>query len=460
MFTQTRLLSGKRAFVVVWLGQVFSLLGTAMSGFGLTVWAFELTGKATALAMVGFFYITPMLIISPLAGALVDRSNLKLMMMLSDMASGMATIAVLILHATGNLQIWHLYLTNAVSGTFQAFQWPAFSVAITTMLPKEQYGRANGMFSLAESGSGVMAPILAAASLGFIGLGGVLWLDLAMLVFALSALLVAYVPQPEITAVGLESRGNLWKESVFGFSYILKRPSLLGLQSVFMLGNFFSGISYILLAPMILACTNNNEVVLGSVNSVGAIGGVLGGLLMSAWGGTKRKVHGVLTGWILGGLLGEMLLGLGQTAVVWSIALFLGSLFGPIINSSNQAIWQAKVAPDVQGKVFSIRRLIAWVSFPMASLVAGPLADRVAEPAMRQGGAWVKTFGPLMGEGPGAGMRLIMVAVSVCIILVGLGGYAVRWVRDAETILPDQDALPAETDAVTIKAMEGSLVSE
>jgi MFS family permease len=456
MVTHIRLLTGMRAFVVVWLGQVFSLLGTAMSSFALTVWAYEVTGKATALALVGFFFVTPMLIISPLAGALVDRSNLKIMMMLSDMASGMATIAVILLHASGHLQIWHLYITNAVSGTFQAFQWPAFSVAITTMLPREQYGRADGMFSLAEAGSGVMAPIMAAALLGFIGLSGVLALDISMLVIALSALLVAHVPQPETTVVGMQSRGNLWKESVFGFTYILKRPSLLGLQGVFLLGNFFSGISFILLVPMILARTGNDEVMLGTVNSIGAIGGVIGGLLMSAWGGTKRKVHGVLLGWALGGLLGEMTLGLGRNAVVWSTAIFLGSLFGPIINSSNQAIWQAKVAPDVQGKVFSIRRLIAWVSTPLAALVAGPLADQVMEPAMRQGGRLVPLFSPLVGEGPGAGMSLIILVVGVCIVLVGFGGYAVRSIRDAEIILSDHDSTPVDIDVSPAKVLEPS----
>ena len=439
MLSRPRWLTGMPAFVIVWLGQVFSLLGTAMSSFGLTIWAYEVTGKATALALVGFFFITPMLIISPLAGALVDRSNLKLMMMLSDLASGLTTVAVLFLYSSGNLQVWHLYVTNAISGTFQAFQWPAFSVAITTMLPKEQYGRANGMFSLAEAGSGVFAPILAAALLGLIGLGGILTLDVAMLVFALSALLIAHVPQPEVTTIGLESRGSLWKESIFGFTYIIRRPSLLGLQIVFLLGNFFSNISYTLLAPMILARTVNNEVVLGSVNSIGAIGGVIGGLLMSAWGGTKRKVHGVLMGWALGGLFGETLLGLGRGPVVWSIALFMGSFFGPIINSSNQAIWQAKVAPDVQGKVFSIRRLIAWLSFPFATLVAGYLADHVMEPAMSQGGGLVPLFEPLVTPGPGAGMAVIITVTGICITIIGVGGYAVRVVRDSELIMPDNE---------------------
>src|SRR5574341_1190132 len=163
--------SGMFGFTIVWAGQVVSLLGTQMSAFALTIWAYELTGSATALALVGFFFLTPMLVFSPIAGAIVDRSNRKWMMALSDLAAGMATVGVLSLYLTGGLQIWHLYVANAIMGLFQAFQWPAYSAAISVMLPKEQYGRANGMMSLAEAGSGVFAPLLAGAVLGIIGLG-------------------------------------------------------------------------------------------------------------------------------------------------------------------------------------------------------------------------------------------------------------------------------------------------
>ena len=151
---------GMFGFSVVWFGQIVSLLGTSMTHFALTIWAYEITGKATALALVGFFFVTPMLIFSPLAGAIVDRSNRKFMMMISDLASGIATIGLLILHLSGNLQIWHLYISGAFMGLFQTFQWPAYSAAISTMVSKEQYGRANGMMSLAESGSGIFAPLI------------------------------------------------------------------------------------------------------------------------------------------------------------------------------------------------------------------------------------------------------------------------------------------------------------
>jgi MFS family permease len=435
-----------RGFVVVWIGQVVSLLGTAMSGFGLTIWVYELTGSATALSLMGFFFVTPMLIISPLAGALVDRSNRKLMMMISDLASGLATIVILFLYQSSNLQLWQLYITSAFMGLFQAFQWPAFSAAITTMLPKEQYGRANGLMSLAESGSGILAPILAGALLAFIGLGGILVFDIASFVFAILALLIVVVPQPKTTQVGEQSKGSLWKESIFGFHYILKRPSLLGLQIVFLVGNFLATVAFTLAAPLVLSRTGNNEIALGTVNSIGAIGGVLGGVVMSAWGGTKRKVHGVLSGWSLSGLFISMF-GLARSAPVWAVTEFASGAMSPWINSSNQAIWQAKVAPDVQGRVFSIRRLIAWFSMPAATLVAGPLADYVMEPAMQPGGALAPVFEPLVGVGPGAGIALIIFFAGLAIILVGLGGYAIRVIRDAEAILPDHDEPPTTQSA-------------
>jgi hypothetical protein len=286
---------------------------------------------------------------------------------------------------------------------------------------------------------------MGAALYGFIGLSGVLTIDILTFIFAVSALLLVHIPQPKTTVEGEEARGSLLKESVYGFHYILKRPGLLGLQLVFMAGNFLAGISYTLMAPMILSRTQNNALTLGAVNSIGAIGGLLGGLLMSAWGGARRKVHGVLSGWAIGGLFGSVFMGLGRNLPTWAASEFASTVTGPIVNASNQAIWQSKVAPDVQGRVFSIRRLIAWFSSPLAALVAGPLADRVMEPAMRSDGVLSPIFGPILGTGPGAGMALIMILCGLGTIAVGLGGYAVRAVREVETILPDHDELPVAT---------------
>src|SRR4030067_416529 len=182
--------TGMFGFTIVTVGQIISLVGTSMTGFAMTIWAYQKTNAATALALVGFFFVAPMLIASPFAGALVDRSNRKLMMMVSDIGSGIATIVILILYSPGQLQIWHLFITSAVQGVFQSFQWPAYSAAISTMLPKQHYGRANGMLSLADTASNIFAPILAGALLGFIGIPGILLIDLAPFAFAISALLL------------------------------------------------------------------------------------------------------------------------------------------------------------------------------------------------------------------------------------------------------------------------------
>ncbi len=154
----------------------------------------------------------------------------------------------------------------------------------------------------------------------------------------------------------------------------------------------------------------------------------------------RRRVHGVLAGWGLTSLLGQMLMGLGRALPVWAVASFFGAFFSPIINGSNQAIWQAKVEPDVQGRVFATRRLIAWLVSPIATLAAGPLADMVFEPAMREGGRLTGTFGWLVGTGPGAGMSLMILLTGLAAMLVGFGAYAFRVVRDAESLLPDHDA--------------------
>lgn len=242
---------GMTAFTVVWFGQVLSLLGSAMTAFALTIWAFEETGQATALALVAFFSFGPTVLLSPVAGALVDRWNRRLVMMFSDLAAGLSTIVVLILFATGQLEVWHLYVTGAFAGAFQAFQFPAYSAAVTMMLPKEQYARASGMLSLAQSASGVLAPAAAGALLGPVGIVGILLVDIVTFIAAVGTLLFVHIPQPKAAADDEENVGSLWQESVYGFRYIYRRPSLLALQMVFFFMNFISAFTLVLLSPMI-----------------------------------------------------------------------------------------------------------------------------------------------------------------------------------------------------------------
>lgn len=433
--------SGMAGFTIVWLGQIVSVLATSMTGFAVTIWVYQTTGSATALGLMQVAFILPFLLLSPIAGVMVDRYNRKLMMMASDLAAVLATAAILILVATGRLQLWHLFITSAIQGLGNTFQWPAYSAAISTMIPKEQYGRANGMMSLIEAGPGVVAPLLAGALLPIIHLGGILIIDVATFFIAIGALLLVYVPQPKRTVEGSQSQGNILHEAAYGFKYIFARPSLLGLQMIFFFANLFSGIAFTLVAPMVLARTSNNSFTLGTVESMGAIGAVAGGIAMSVWGGFKRRVHGVLLGWMLSSLLGMTLFGLGRGLEIWIPAAFAGALVSPLINASNQAIWQAKVAPDLQGRVFSARRLIAWFTNPISPIIAGTLADFVLEPAMRTQSSLSNIFGNIFGIGPGAGMGLIIVVCGLLTVLVGFSGYLVPAIRNAESLLLDHDQL-------------------
>lgn len=432
--------SGMFGFTIVWLGQIISVLASSMSQFGLTIWMFQQTESATALGLMQVFFITPFLLISPIAGVMVDRHNRKMMMIVSDLMAGIATIVILILQSLGILEFWHLYLTSVIYGLGMAFQWPAYSAAISTMVPKEQYARANGMMSLVEAGPQVVAPLLAGMLLPIIGLTGILVIDVVTFLLAIGALLILHVPQPPRTQEGAQGQGSIWKEAAYGFKYIFARPSLLGLQLTFFVGNLFSGIAFTLLAPMILSRTVNDSLMLGSTQSAGAIGMVIGGVVMSAWGGFKRRVHGVLAGWMVSGI-GTAIIGLAGGLPIWITGLVIFSLVIPLMNGSNQAIWQAKVAPDVQGRVFSARRLIAWFTNPISPIIAGTLADFVIEPQMRTTSVLSETFGGLVGTGPGAGMGLIIFFCGAITIFIGAIGYFVPAIRDAETILPDHDEL-------------------
>lgn len=451
-------LSGMRGFTVIWFGQLVSMLGTGMTNFALSFYIFEKTGQATALTIAIFCFVAPSIILSPLAGALVDRSNRKLVIILTDLSAGIVTIAWLfILLTTGDLEMWQIYLGNFITGAFNAFQFPAFSAAVSLMIPKEQFGRAAGMLEFAGAASNILAPIFAGALLVPFGLVSIMLVDVITFVVAIVAVILVHMPQPEREVMADGKRPSLWQDSIFGFKYIKERPSLLGLQFAFTALNFIAAFGGILVVPMILARTNNSAGSLATVQSIAAFGGVVGGLLMSTWGGPKKKVRGVLLGMTAEGFLGPIIIGLSKAIPGWAIGSFMTQMLIPVINGSNQAIWQSKVPPAMQGRVFATRRMIAQISFPVAVLLAGPLADNIFEPAMNSDGLAATLFGPFVGTGPGAGMSLMILLAGVIGVFVGLVGYSVPAVRNVETILPDWDAIPApvaEAEAVVAAEAE------
>jgi MFS transporter, DHA3 family, macrolide efflux protein len=247
---------------IVLLGQAISILASSMTGFALSIWVFKETNSATSLGIMQTAFVLPYLLIIPIAGVMVDRYNRKLMMMVSDLAAGLGTLAILVLSFLGHLQVWQFYVVNIVIGLGNAFQWPAYSAAITTMVPKEQYGRANGMVSFVQAGPGVVAPLLAGALLPIIGLNGILLIDISTFLLAIGALMIVHVPPPARTIDGQAGQGNLLREATFGFKYIFQRPSLLGYVIMLFVANFFLGFSNSVHVPMILSRTGNNSLAL------------------------------------------------------------------------------------------------------------------------------------------------------------------------------------------------------
>jgi MFS family permease len=428
-------------FTIIWIGQTLSLLGTSMTGFALMIWAWQTTQQATAMSLIAFFNFFPIILASPIAGAIVDRYDRKKIMMLADLAAGLPTVAVLLLYTTSGLQIWHLFITGMVSATFQAFHFPAYSAAVTMMVRKEHLGRANGMLATAQFVALIFSPAIAAIIMSFAGVTNgisiVMMIDIITFITAISMLLFVHIPRPPVTEAGRKGAGNIWKEAGYGFRYIYERPSLLGLQLTFFSINLVGSLGNTLTGPLVLARTNENQNMLGTVMSALGIGGLVGSILLTIWGGPKRKVHGVVFGMTALSFFGIFLFGLGKDVLIWAPSTFLGSFFLPIINGSNQAIWQTKVAPDVQGRVFAARLLIAQTSVPLGMLITGPLADWFFEPSMKANGSLSSVFGWMVGTGTGAGMSLMFVLTGIIGAVIGLVAYAIPTVRNAEDILPD-----------------------
>ncbi|MDF5716321.1 MAG: MFS transporter [Rhizonema sp. NSF051] len=427
-----------RTFIIIWLGQAVSIIGSSMTAFAFTLWVWELTGHATSIALFGFFRQVPQFLIIPIAGVIVDRWNRKYLMMLSDTVSALLTITILLLYLTHSLQLWHLYLAVAIQGIFEQIHELAYLSSVSMIVPKQQYSRASSIGFLASSSSVIIAPALAGVLYVVIGLVGILIIDIMTCVIAVSALLLVRIPQPTTAQAGAQSHANLKQELYFGWHYITARPGLLAMLALVALFWFTLSFGNSLSSPLILARSGNDAKVLGIVSSAAGLGGIIGALLVSTWGGFKRRIHGVLLG-MVGIGLSRTVFGLGIIPLIWIPSQFCSSINFPLLGSANDSIWLKKVRPDVQGRVLSTRSLVERGASIVAYLIAGPLADYVFEPAMMSFGSLVPTLGWILGTGRGVGMALLYVISSLGMLLIGLSGYAFRTLRDVEIIVPDYD---------------------
>jgi len=425
-----------QSFIVIWSGQLVSLLGSEMTTFAITLWAWEKTGRATSLSLILLFAFTPRVIVALFSGIIVDTWNRKQLMMLADSIAGLSTIALLLLLITGHLAIWHLYITSAVNGLFGYLQSLAHSASMVMLVPKQSYAKASSLDSLKEASAYVLAPAIAGVIYPLTGLIGILGVDLATFIVALTTLWIIPVPQP---AAGPKPNKMRWHQIFFGFSYIFKRPGLLAILLFLLVSNLFGSASYPLISPLILARTGGSAETLAVVQSALGVGAVIGAALLSVFGSPNPRIHGVLLGMALP-QLGLLAIAMGRGAAVWIGAALATAIFVPLVGSCNQTIWLSKVDPKVQGQVFASRFLIAQLASPIGYALTGPLADWVFEPAMQSEGLLARQFGPWVGTGPGAGIALQLIVLASCSLVIGIGAYRVRLLRNVEEIVPDYEA--------------------
>ncbi|CAG0927430.1 Penicillin acylase 2 proenzyme [Thermoflexales bacterium] len=435
-------------FGVVWVGQLISLIGSGLSGFALGVWYFQAEASVTQLALFSFFNVVPGILLSPFAGVLVDRWDRRRAMLLSDIGAGLCTVVIWLIlmttHSTGvRIEPWILYIPVGISSAFSAFRWPAYSASTTLLIPKQHLGRANGLIGAGQATAQIAAPALAGMLVITIGLYGVILIDLVTFAFAVITLLLVRFPKLEITTDVPEARSNLLQSATYGWKYIKQRPSLLGLLLFATAANFSLGFVMVLIIPLVLSFADATA--LGVVLSIAGLGMLAGSLTMSVWGGPQRLINGVVGFTLLAGVL-LVLAGFPPSVGLAAGIAFLYLFSIPISSGCSQAIWQRKVAPDVQGRVFAVQRMIAMSSAPLSRLLVGPLVDNWFEPWLATDGPWASSIGQLIGTGPGRGTALLFVVLGLFnILVVVVALFSPRLMR-LETDLPDAiDNLSVQT---------------
>jgi MFS family permease len=427
---------GLRTYYVLLLAQAISLLGSQISGLAVSIAVFRQTGHATPLALVAFFLAAPRVVLGGLAGALADRFDRRRIMLLANVGYVVASGLLLASFASGGFRLWHLYLLVLLSSTCAAFEAPAFQASVAVLVPDSHRDRANALGMIGGPAAGVLAPTIAGLLYAIIGVVGAIALDLASFMVAIGALVVVRIPAPAQTAEGVAMRAPIWRQAFDGFRYLGGRPALLGLCGFFSIMSFLVLGVLVLQVPYILGRLGNVAVlgvVMGAVN----FAAVAGAVTMAAWGGTCPRIHTVMLGAVVVGA-SLALAGVSRGAVSIAASLSMLMFATPFIEAAAFSILQAKIPPDLQGRVFaSVGQLTALLR-PAAYLVAGPLADRVFEPARRlplwRLAAW------LVGLGQGAGIGLMFVIAGTLTLFFSLAVYGVPAIRRMERTLPDHGA--------------------
>lgn len=441
--------AGLRSFVMVWMGQTISIMGSSMTGFALSVWVFQQAHSVTKFTMISVVGSLATILAAPYSGVIIDRWDRRRVMIGADLAAAGVSLVVLTLAATGALRIWQVYPLVMVTSVLANLQSPAFSAAVTLLIPKAHYGRAEGMRQFGEAGAAIVAPLLAGVLVVTIGLAGVIAIDLGTFLIGGLMTLLVRIPSPAVDASAVS-----WMErAAYGYHYLRQRPPLLRLLAYISSVNFVIVFAMILFLPLVLSLASPKE--LGTILSLAAAGSIVGSLAVSVTGGPRRRILGVVAcGFLAGPSI--VLIAFGRSWPLIALGAFLVAVVIPLANASSQAIWQSKVAPAVQGRVFAFRRVVAQATSPVAFLLAGPLSDRVFGPLMAPSGALAASLGPWIGVGKERGIAAIYLILGPLTVGLGIWGALSPRLQSVEDDVPDAviDPLPAGPEPVASVAAD------
>lgn len=422
-----------KKYIIFWLSQSVSQLGSAMTSFALILWVYSIKHSAMTVSLMSFCNYVPYVIVSLFAGAFVDAHSKKKIMLAADSVAAAGTALVLVLSVMNSLQIWHIYLVNGVIGVMNAFQAPASSVAIGKIVPEDKLSNVSGMSSFSGNLITVLTPVLTAFLFALGGLKCVIIIDLVSFLAAFCVLLF-FISIPE------ERSDRKEKHSVFagcgeGYSFLIRNKGIFTIVLTMALLNFFSRLTYEnILSPMILSRSGDNSFVLGAVNAVMGIGGIVGGIIVSAGKFSKDHVKMIYVSAGISFLLGDVMMGVGRNVIMWSFAGLMASFPIAFINAGQNVILYKKVPEQMQGRVFAVRNAIQYSTIPVGILLGGFLADYVFEPFMLKENAVAKVLHVLVGSGSGSGMAVMFLCTGLLGSLFSYFSYKRKAIQDLRDV--------------------------
>jgi MFS family permease len=424
-------------FILLWLGQSLSQFGTAMTSFALIIWVFKRQGTVMSIALLSVFSYLPYVIAGLLAGVVIDRFQKKKIMLICNTIATICSLCAFILMYLGFLQVWHIYLINAVSGFVNAFQSPAFKVSIRLIVPKEHYTRVSGLQSLSDSITSMMTPILATIVLSILGINIIFCIDLITRTIGFFSLLFfVKIPYTNTDRDNKKKRPNCACEILQGFSYLNQNKGFLYLVLFMTVINFLAAMSfYSVLPAIILARTSNNEQILGLVTGSIGLGGIVGGLIVSAVKPPKNRVKTIFASLALSFLLCDILLGTGRNVFVWIFGAFIGNLPLPFFNASENSLLYSKIPINMQGRIFSIRGTFQSFALCIGYLTGGFLADKIFEPLMISSEKARYIMGGIVGVGRGSGMAIIFIITGILGFALSIILYNNKAIRDLNSMI-------------------------